>query len=78
LVIEQGIFYEAHTYVNTYIQLQARHFRSLCTFQLSFIYTQFYLYIFKSIVVCKDQHITLIADAAYRHTNGEVGKTSAH
>jgi hypothetical protein len=27
---------------------------------------------------CKDQRITLIADAAYRHTNGEVGKTLAH
>ena len=27
---------------------------------------------------CKDQHITLIADAAYRHTNGEVEKTLAH
>jgi hypothetical protein len=22
----------------------------------------------------KDQHIALIADAAYRHTNGEVGR----
>jgi hypothetical protein len=39
LVIGQGIFYEAHTYLNTYIlvQLQDRHFRPLCTFQLSFI-----------------------------------------
>ena len=58
LVIQQGIFYETYTYVQTYI-----HTATSTAFPV-LLYTSalFYLYI------CKDQHIILIADSAYGYT----------